>query len=58
MLININGSITPIFEKGIIEFNNYDEQLPILFKIYADIECDNKKINWLQLDSNSQPLSS
>ena len=41
----INDNITPIFEKGIIKFNNYDKQLPIPFKIYADIECYNKKIN-------------
>ena len=41
----LNDNITPLFEKGIIKFNNYDRQLSIPFKIYADIECYNKEIN-------------
>ena len=45
MCLLINDNITPIFEKGIIKFDNYDRQLPIPFKIYADIECYNKKFN-------------
>ena len=27
-------------EKGIIEFENYFKQIPVLFKIYADFECN------------------
>ena len=41
----LNDNITPLFEKGIIKFNNYDKQLPIPFKVYADVECYNKKLN-------------
>ena len=27
-------------EKGIIKFENYFKELPVLFKIYADFECN------------------
>ena len=27
-------------EKGIIEFENHINQIPILFKIYTDFECN------------------
>ena len=33
------------YESGIITFTNYSKQIPIPFKIYADIECFFKKIN-------------
>ena len=39
----INGTHSPIYEKGIIKFENYDRQLPTPFKVYADIECYTKK---------------
>ena len=41
----INGAQKSTYESGTIEFKNYDKQIPIPFKIYADIECFNKKVN-------------
>ena len=35
----INGCHAVNYESGIIKFANYSKQIPILFKIYADIEC-------------------
>ena len=35
----INGVQVAIYEKGVIKFKNYEKQLPIPFKIYADSEC-------------------
>ena len=34
----INGVQVAIYEKGVIKFKNYEKQLPIPFKIYADSE--------------------
>ena len=34
----INGCQAVYYESGIIKFTNYNKQIPILFKIYADIE--------------------
>ena len=34
----INGCQTVNYESGIIKFINYNKQIPILFKIYADTE--------------------
>ena len=31
-------------EEAIIEFENYFKQLPVLFKIYADFECNLKDV--------------
>ena len=33
------------YETGIIKFKNFDKQIPIQFKIYADTECLLKRIN-------------
>ena len=41
----INGTQKSTFESGFIKFKNYDKQIPLPFKIYADIECFNKKVN-------------
>ena len=41
----INDTQSPIYEKGIIKFENYDNQILFPFKVYADIECYTKKIN-------------
>ena len=38
--LSINGQQSANSEKGIIEFKNYFKQLPVLFKIYADFECN------------------
>ena len=35
----INGCQVVNYESGIIKFTNYNKQIPILFKIYADTEC-------------------
>ena len=35
----INGCQAVNYESGIIKFANYNKQIPILFKIYADTEC-------------------
>ena len=35
----INGCQAVNYESGIIKFTNYNKQIPILFKIYADTEC-------------------
>ena len=33
------------YETGIIKFKNYEKQIPIPFKIYADTECFLKRIS-------------
>ena len=39
----INGCQAVNYKSGIIKFTNYNKQIPILFKIYADKECFLKK---------------
>ena len=41
----INDTQAVKYETGIIKFKNYEKQIPIPFKIYADIECLLKGIN-------------
>ena len=41
----INETQAAKCETGIIKFKNYDKQIPIPFKIYADTECLLKRIN-------------
>ena len=38
--LSINGVQSVKAEEGTIEFENYFKQLPVLFKIYADFECN------------------
>ena len=38
--LSINGKQSVKLGKGIIEFKNYFEQIPVPFKIYADFECN------------------
>ena len=40
----INGCQAVNYESGIIKFTNYNKQIPILFKIYADTECFLKRM--------------
>ena len=40
--LSINGAQYLGLEKGTIEFKNYFKQIPVLFKIYADFECNLK----------------
>ena len=41
----INETQAVQYETGIIKFKNYDKQIPIPFKIYADSECLLKKVS-------------
>ena len=43
--LSINGAQAVKYETGIIKFKNYDKQIPIPFKIYADTECLLKRID-------------
>ena len=40
----INGC-QAVYESGIIKFTNYNKQISILFKIYADTECSLKRVS-------------
>ena len=42
--LSINGVQSADVEERIIEFKNYFKQLPVLFKIYADFECNLKDV--------------
>ena len=35
----INGGENVKLEKGFIDFKNYNRQIPVPFKFYADFEC-------------------
>ena len=41
---SINGKQSVKLEEGIIKFKNYFKQIPVPFKIYADFECNLKKV--------------
>ena len=38
--LSINGTQYVDVEEGIIKFENYSQQLPVLLKIYVDFECN------------------
>ena len=42
--LSINGNQSVQSEEGIIRFENYFKQIPVPFKIYADFECNLKKV--------------
>ena len=42
--LSINGTQSVKVEEGIIESKNYFKQLPVPFKIYADLECNLKDV--------------
>ena len=44
--LSINGKQSVKLEKGIIKFENYFKQIPVPFKIYADFECNLKKVKY------------
>ena len=46
--LSINGRQSINLEKITIEFKNYCKQLPVLFKIYADFECNFKNVECYQ----------
>ena len=65
--VSINGKQSVNLEKGIIEFENYFKQLPVLFKFYDDFEFNlrdveiyegsyTKKLFVLMIDLVSQLL--
>ena len=41
----INGCQAVNYESGAIKSTNHNKQIPILFKIYAEIECFLKCVN-------------
>ena len=45
LFLLINETQAVKYETGIIKFKNYDKQIPISFKIYADTECLLKRIS-------------
>ena len=42
--LSINGKQSVTLEEGIIKFKNCFKQIPVPFKIYADFECNLKKV--------------
>ena len=42
--LSINGKQSVKLEEGIIEFENYFKQIPVLFKIYADFKCNLRNV--------------
>ena len=46
----INGCQAVNYESGIIKFTNYNKQIPIPFKIYADTECFLKRTKLKELN--------
>ena len=44
--LNISGQQSINLEKGTTEFKNYFKQLPVLFKICADFECNLKNVEY------------
>ena len=42
--LSINGKQSVKLEERIIKFGNYFKQIPVPFKIYADFECNFKKV--------------
>ena len=47
--LSINGKQSVKLEEGIIKLKNYFKQIPVPFKIYADFECDLKKLNVMKV---------
>ena len=41
--LSINGEQSVKLEEGITKFENYFKQIPVPFKMYADLECNFKK---------------
>ena len=47
--LSINEKQSVKLEQGIIKFENYFKQIPVPFKIYADFECNLKKLNVMKV---------
>ena len=50
--LNINGKQPVKLEEGIIEFEHYFKQIPVLFKTYADFECNLEGVESFLLKKN------
>ena len=50
----INGSQEVNYESRIIKFKNYEKQVPIIFKIYADTECFLEKTNSYEVEHTTK----
>ena len=50
----IDGCQAVNCEFGIIKFKNYEKQIPILFKIYADTECFLEKTNFYKGENTTK----
>ena len=46
--LSINGKQSVKLKKGITEFKNYFKQIPVLFKIYADFECNLRGVEYYE----------
>ena len=46
--LSINGRQSVILEKRIMEFKNCFKQIPVLFKIYADFECNLRGVEFYE----------
>ena len=53
----INGCQAVNYESGIIKFTNYNKQIPILFKIYANTECFLKRTKLKEGDHTIKNIS-
>ena len=42
--MSINGKQSVKLEKGVFEFENYFKQIPVHFQIYADFECNLRRV--------------
>ena len=42
--LSINGMQYVKVEEGAIEFENYCKEIPVLYKVYADFECNLKGV--------------
>ena len=50
----INGCQAVNYESGTIKFTNYNQQIPILYKIYADTECFLKRMNYYEVEHTTK----
>ena len=46
--LSINGKQSVKLQKRRIKFENYFKQIPVPFKIYADFECNLKKVKCIE----------
>ena len=54
--LRINSAQSVRLEKGTIEFKNYSKQIPLLYKNYADFECNLNSVESYEEISRSHSL--